>query len=76
MRAFRTRGLYTFYPLFEVYLCTLALCMVSIQEWFLIKRTVFQKRSQQTFSYCVFVVRIMLQKKTLFNQLSKNVCFS
>ena len=38
-RAIITRGLYTFYPLFEVHLCilTLALCMVSIQERFLIK---------------------------------------
>ena len=36
-RAIITRGLYTFYPLFEVHLCTVTLCMVSIQEWFLIK---------------------------------------
>ena len=42
------RGWYTFYPLFEVqkrffkgfFLKILALCMVSIQEWFLIKRHV------------------------------------
>ena len=33
MRTIITRGLYTFYPLFEVHLCTL----VSIQEQFLIK---------------------------------------
>ena len=32
-----TRGLYIFYPLFEAHLCTLALCMVSIQERFLNK---------------------------------------
>ena len=34
-----TRGLYTFYLLFEVYSCTVtfALCMVIIQEQFLIK---------------------------------------
>ena len=32
-RAIITHGLYTFYPLFEVYvLWPLALCMVSIQE--------------------------------------------
>ena len=45
MRAIITRCLYTFYPLFEVqkrfirgfFLKILALCMVSIQEWFLIK---------------------------------------
>ena len=39
MRANITRGLYTFHPLFEVIyaLWPLALCMVSIQERFLIK---------------------------------------
>ena len=38
-RAIITRGLYTFYPLFEVHLCTVTfgLCMVIIQERFLIK---------------------------------------
>ena len=38
-RAIITRGLYTFYPLSEVHLCTVTfgLCMVSIQERFLIE---------------------------------------
>ena len=39
-RAIITRGLYTFYPLFEVHFCTLPfglMYMVSIQELFLIK---------------------------------------
>ena len=37
MHAIITLGLYTFYPLFEVHLCTVTLFMVSIQEQFLIK---------------------------------------
>ena len=36
-RAVITRGLYTFYQLFQVHLGTVTLCMVSIQERFLIK---------------------------------------
>ena len=42
-----TRGLYTFYLLFEVYSCTVtfALCMVIIQEQFLIKSGL-QRRAQ------------------------------
>ena len=39
-RAIITRGLYTFYPLFEVHLCTVTFGLmygISIQERFLIK---------------------------------------
>ena len=36
-RAIITRGLYTFYPLFEVHLRTATFGLISIQERFLIK---------------------------------------
>ena len=60
-----TRGLYTFYPIFEgrnVFLrsCfrkTLTLCMVSIQERFLIK-------SRFSGAHTVYMTRLIVSQKT------------
>ena len=83
MRAIITRGLYTFYPLFDVqkrsrvfFLKILALCMISIQERFQIKSGLWWPASGIQISN--FVMTKLGDAKTLINiyLLEFNTCSS